>query len=238
MRICAAILAVLLCSACGGELFRQYEYEEEMYLALDGSAVLYVNSSVAALNALRGTTFDVKPNARVDRAAVTAFFSSPVTEVRSVKESRRANRRFVHVRVDVPDVTTLARAPAFAWSTYRFEQKDGLYVYRQSVGDSANRPVETNWTGNELVAFRMHLPSKVVFHDNGSELRRGNILAWEQTLTDRLRGTPLALETRVETESILYRTLWLFGLTAVAVAVLFVIVIWIIVRRGAATAAV
>ena len=101
MRICAAILAVLLCSACGGELFRQYEYEEEMYLALDGSAVVYVNSSVAALNALRGTTFDVKPNARVDRAAVTAFFSSPVTEVRSVKESRRGWQKTASTRMGI-----------------------------------------------------------------------------------------------------------------------------------------
>ena len=49
--------------ACGGAaaLFRQYEYEEEMYLSLDGTATVYVNSSMAALNALRGTSFDTSP---------------------------------------------------------------------------------------------------------------------------------------------------------------------------------
>jgi hypothetical protein len=52
-------LCVLVVSACSGTaLFRQYEYEEEIYLSLDGTATVYVNSSIAALNALRGTTFD------------------------------------------------------------------------------------------------------------------------------------------------------------------------------------
>ena len=43
--------SVLLVStvACGGatSIFRQYEYEEEMYLSLDGTATVYVNSSLA-----------------------------------------------------------------------------------------------------------------------------------------------------------------------------------------------
>ncbi|MBW8863097.1 MAG: hypothetical protein JF601_12145, partial [Acidobacteria bacterium] len=58
--VCALCLLGGLCaSACGGSsLFRQYEYEEDVYLALDGTATVYVNSSIAALNALRGTTFD------------------------------------------------------------------------------------------------------------------------------------------------------------------------------------
>ena len=53
-----ALLVVTLTPACGSGagLFRQYEYEEEMYLSLDGTATVYVNSSVPALNALRGST--------------------------------------------------------------------------------------------------------------------------------------------------------------------------------------
>ena len=56
MRIGAAmaLLAALAFTGAGcsrGELFRQYEYEEEIYLALDGSATVYVNTSVAALDA-------------------------------------------------------------------------------------------------------------------------------------------------------------------------------------------
>ena len=65
MRIGLAVLAVLLLAAaigCGRGLFRQYQYEEEVYLSLDGSATIYVNSSVPVLNALRGASFDVRPD--------------------------------------------------------------------------------------------------------------------------------------------------------------------------------
>ena len=61
-------------------------------------------------------------------------------------------------------------------------------------------------------------------------MRRGNIIVWEQPLADRLRSVPLSLEARMQTQSILYRTLWLFGATFLAVAVAFVLVIWWVVR--------
>ena len=35
--------------------------------------------------------------------------------------------------------------------------------------------------------------------------------SWEQTLRERLSGTPLRMEARMQTESILYTTLWLFA---------------------------
>src|SRR5215212_8526953 len=97
------VLCVLCLSSCGGtsSLFRQYEYEEDVYLSLDGSATIYVNSSLSALNALRGTSFDASPAARLDTAAVRAYYSSASTRVIRVSQSRRSNRRFVHVRLDV-----------------------------------------------------------------------------------------------------------------------------------------
>src|SRR6266566_908660 len=87
----------VLCAACAGgtTLFRQYEYEEEIYLSLDGTATVYVNSSLAALNALRGASFDTSPGARVDTAAIRAFYSTPHTNVTRVPSWRRSNRRFV-----------------------------------------------------------------------------------------------------------------------------------------------
>ena len=238
MRIGVAILALVLSTSCGGGLFEQYEYEEEMYLALDGSATVYVNSSMAALDALRGATFDTSPNTAVDRNAVRTFFTTPVTRVNgSVQTFRRSNRRFVHVRVEVNDVRRLREAGPFAWSSYALGREDGLVAYRQTVGAAAAKAVTTNWTGREFVAFRIHVPSKVEYHNAGApNLRRGNILVWEQPLPDRLKGTPLVLEAKVQTKSILYRTLWLFAGTGLAVALMFVVVIWLIVRRGAKTA--
>src|SRR5258708_1172139 len=69
-------------SGCRGVRgFRQYEYEEDLYLSLDGSATLYVNGSLAALNALRGTSFDLSPTARFDRDTVRDYYTSPDTHV-------------------------------------------------------------------------------------------------------------------------------------------------------------
>jgi hypothetical protein len=227
-------LLTLFAGACSGGFFRQYEYEEDMYLALDGSATVYVNSSVAALNALRGTTLDASPNTPVDRDAVRKFFTTPATRVvGSIKTSRARKRRFAHVRIEIDDVRRLGEVAPFAWSTYQFGRDGELFAYRQAVGSAVAKSVSSNWTGNEVVAFRMHLPSKIEYHNAGpSNLRRGNILIWEQPLADRLKGTPLVFETRVQTQSILYRTVWLFGVTGIAVALMFVVAVWLIVRRG------
>jgi len=246
-RVAALALAaagVVTASACGGRLdgiatgggyFRQYEYEEEVYLSLDGTATVYVNASLASLNALRGTSFATAPNAPLDRDGVRAFFATPVTRVDGeISASRRGNRRFVHAKLDVDDINRLGEAAPFAWSTYEFKRDGDLYLYRQAIGPAAGKAVhDAGWTGREIVAFRLHLPSKIRYHNSSREIR-GNILDWEQPLTDRLRGTPLSLDARMDPQSILYRTLWLFGWTFVAVAIAFVLVIWWV--RGPAPA--
>jgi hypothetical protein len=237
MRIRAVVaLAIALAGvACRGtSLFRQYEYEEDVYVSLDGTATVYVNSSVPALNALRGTSFNTAPNARVDRDQVRALYSSPTTHVTWVRESRRNNRRFVHVRLEADDITRLSSVAPFSWSLYSFRRDGDEYAYRQVVGSAAGKDAgRVGWTGRELVAFRLHLPSKVTYHPREIDIRRGNILVWEQPLNDRLHGVPLTLEVRMQTQSILYRTLWLFALTFAVVVVGFVVVIWWVLRRGA-----
>jgi hypothetical protein len=244
MRIRSVLMLVVACvlSSCGGGggLFKAYEYEEEMYLSLDGTATLYVNSSVAALNALRGSTFDTNPAKAPDREAIRTFFSSPNTHVERITLSRRSNRRFIHVRLGIDSIETLNTAPPFAWSSYSFKRDGELFYFKQTVGAAAGRDVgNVGWKGNEITAFRMHLPSKIAYHNAGAgNPGRGNILSWEQALSDRLRGAPLTLDARVETQSILYRTIALFGATFVLVAVLFVSVVWFIFRRGARPAGV
>jgi len=213
-------------------VFRQYEYEEDMYLSLDGSATVYVNSSIPALDALRGASFDPSPSARTDRDAVRSYYTSPGARVASVRTSRRNNRRFVHVRVEVDDIQRLTDAPPFAWSTVRFGREGNLLVYEETVGAAAGKDVgRVNWNGHEVVAFRLHLPSKIITGSSTPEIRRGNILVWEQPLSDRLRGMPLRLDAQMETQSILYRTLWLFGATFIAVAVAFgALIVWVLKR--------
>ncbi|MDR1990472.1 MAG: hypothetical protein LBQ09_09620 [Acidobacteriaceae bacterium] len=235
MRIGAAIallVAMVFATSCSSGLFRQYEYEEDIYLALDGSATVYVNASLAALNALRGTSFDESPSADVDRDAVRAFYTAPGLEVTSVTQSRRSGRRFAHVRLSVDPITHLASAAPFTWSTYSFEQQGELFVYRQTLGASAGKAVgDVGWTGDEIAAFRLHLPSRIVYHNAGpGNPKRGNILVWEQPLATRLRGEPLVLDARMESQSILYTTLYLFGATALLVALVFAVILWWVVK--------
>jgi hypothetical protein len=227
------VLAVAL-AGCRTLLPRQYEYEEELYLALDGSATMYVNASVPALVALRGLELDTNPRTRVDRNRVHAIYESPITHVTRVSTSRRAGRRFVHLRIEVGDVRRLGEARPFAWSTYRFAHEGDEYIYRQAVGQPAGgNPGQPGWRGSEIVAFRMHLPSKIRYHDAPSkQVERGNILVWEQPLADRLAGHPLSIEARLDTQSILYRTLWLFGLMMVLVLVLFAALLLWLLRKG------
>jgi hypothetical protein len=234
-RALYALCLLAVMSACGGTatLFRQYEYEEEVYLSLDGSATVYVNSSLPALNALRGTSFDTSPAARVDTAAIRAYFTSPATRVIRVSQSRRNNRRFAHVRLDVDDISKLGSVAPFAWSKYAFTHDGDLFKYLQTVGAAAGKDVgSVGWNGGEIVAFRLHLPSKIRYHNTKRDVGRGNILVWEQSLADRLRGTPIELDARMDSQSILYTTLWLFGVTFVAVAIVFCAVIWWVIRRG------
>ena len=70
------------------------------------------------------------------------------------------------------------------------------------------------------------------FGDSPQGVERGNLLVWEQTLRDRLSGTPLRMEARMQTESILYRTLWLFGGTFIAAMLVLAAVIWWVSRKG------
>jgi hypothetical protein len=216
------------CSGGGRRMFApRYEYEEELYLALDGSATLNVNASVASLVALRGADLDPNPRARIDRDRIRALYEGGGATA-AVSLARRDGRRFVHVTVTVDDVSRLATLAPLAWSAYRFDRRGDTYEFRQTVGPSAGRQVgDVGWTGQEMVAFRMHLPSEIVFHNAPSHaVERGNILEWEQPLRDRLAGQPIDIQVRLEPQSILYTTLLLFGSTILAAAATFGIVIW------------
>ncbi len=171
MRVPAlALLIALFASACGGGLLKkEYEYEEELYLALDGSATLNVNASVAALVALHGADLDVSPRARVDREDVRALFHGPGVEVSTPTLSRRDGRRFVHVRIDVADIRQLPRVAPFSWSTYRFERQGDVFEYRQVVGQPAAQPVAERGLDRRRARRVPHAPAE---QDRTSTTRR------------------------------------------------------------------
>jgi len=237
MRLWVPIaLAALLLSACSGRLVKkQYEYEEELFLGLDGSATLNVNASVPALVALRGVDLNPSPRARFERDRIRAFYDSPGVTVTALSSSRRYGRRFVHVSMDVADVRALERVAPFAWSTYRFGREGDSYEFKQVVGaaTSGKPPGEVGWDGSELVAFRVHLPSKIAYHNAPSHrVERGNIVEWEQTLAERMQGTPVDIDVQIETQSILARTLLLFATTIVAAFATLGVILWLVARKG------
>jgi len=229
------LIAVLASIACGNVIARKYEYEEEMFLSLDGAATVYVNASVPALVALRGAALPLDPNARLDRTVVRDFFNTPVSQVASVTTSRRQGRRYVHLRMTVPDIRRLGEAPPFAWSTYRYVEGDTL-EFAQRMQASAGKDVgNVGWDGDELIAVRLHLPSVVTDNNSPLKVQRGNILVWEQLLAERQKGTALDIQARMQKESILFRTLALFGAMGVLVVLTFIAVIWYVRSRKPAS---
>jgi hypothetical protein len=237
-RLLVRLLALCAIAAgCSGRgaFTREYEYEEELYLALDGSATLNVHASVASLVALHGLDLDPEPRARVDRERLRAMFGGEDARA-SVSLARRDSRRFVHVSVRVDDVRELPRLAPFAATSYRFDRRGSTVEFRQTVGPPAGgsgaKHGAAQWTGDEVVAFRLHLPSEILSHNSPGRTQRGNILEWQQPLRDRLAGRTLNLAVDLEPESILYTTLILFGSSIAAAAVTLALIIWWIARRG------
>jgi hypothetical protein len=243
--IAALVLAFLVGPACGAGGFfpKRYEYEEDLTLHLDGSATLTINTSIAALVALRGLDLDVS-DSRVDRDKIRAAYESPVAEVTRVSRPwRRNGRRYVQINVKTADVRRLSEAAPFAWSAYQLTATSEEHIYKQTVGPPAFKPgtlTNVGWNGSELVAFRLHLPSRIIEHnsrdpdtDQPNSVQRGNIVAWEQHLADRLDGRPVQIVVRMSSESILYRTLWLFASAFAAAVLLLAGFAWWTMKKGA-----
>jgi hypothetical protein len=240
-RAVLLLAMVGLLAACRNPLGRQYEYEEQIYLGTDGSATLVLNASIPALVALHDLPLDPSPRSAVDRDQVRRLFANAgCSDVRVGQPWIRRGRRFVQVRVAAARVEDLERCGPLSWSSYRFSRRDDVVHFEQRIGEGhRGDPGRVNWDGRELVGFKLHLPSRISFHnvkrlEDGSngEAERGNILTWEQRLSDRLAGQPLILEVRMDSESILYRTLFLFAGAAVAAVLALFGLIWWTVRRA------
>ncbi len=239
---CVAALALPLAAACANPFAPQYEYEEQIYLSVDGRATVVVDASLPALVALRGVAIDPSVDGPVDRDAIRRLYEGAGCRVDNVSRFwTRFGRRFVQVSVSADDVRQLPACGLLAWSSYALEPtQDGGLRYEQKVGAAAKgEPGAVNWDGSELVAFKAHLPSRIRWQnvkrlDDGTNgtTERGNILTWEQRLTDRRAGQPILMQVDMESTSILHTTLWLFGGAFAAAVGVLVLAIWLTIRRG------
>jgi hypothetical protein len=242
-----AVVVALSATSCANPLTRQYEYDEQTYLSIDGSATVVISASVAALVSMRGLALDPAPLARIGGDDVRRVFEAAGCEVeRAGRPWRRSGRRFVQARLRVADVRRASTCGVLAWSQYGFEASPEQIRYTQTVGVPAGvvpatPPPGITWDGSELVAFKLHLPSRVTYQNvrrlsdgEPGALERGNILTWEQRLDDRLAGVPIAMEVRTDSESILFRTVSLFAGAFAAAVVVLILLIWFTIRRGRA----
>ena len=238
----ALVLALALSSACRNPFGREYEYEEQLYLSVDGSAR---RDRRVARRARRVARPGDRPlaAARFDRERLRRWYETGGCHVVRIGQPwYRHGRRFVQVQLTTDDIRTLGQL--------RVTRLVALHAGIASAIESCSTasswalrpaaiPGPINWNGSELVAFKLHLPSKITFHnvrrlaDNATgEIERGNILTWEQRLADRRAGTPVEMQVRMERESILYRTLWLFGGSFLAAVLVLIAIIWWVRRKG------
>lgn len=241
LRAAASLAALMVLAGCAGVFGKQYEYEEEWYLAVDGSATVVIDASVPSLIALRGLPLPAAPFARLDRTELRRMVEQEGCSVERVGEPwRRNGRRFVQIRLTVADVRRAADCALLAWGRYTLTRSDGTLEFHDQVGaPKAGDPGQPGWTGQEIVAIRLHIPSQIQFHnvrriEDGApgEVGRGNIVTWEQRLSDRRAGVPIDVDVRMDAESILSHTLLLFAGAFAAALAAMAAMIWVIARRG------
>jgi len=207
MRAAAAALvvaaAVTACNGQRGPLGPEYEYEEDLTLSLDGSATLVVNASVPALVALRGLPLNAELKTRGDQLAkqIQDLYGSPYTRVGRISNWSRHGRRFVGIHLTVSDVRELPKIAPFSWAKYELREEGEQVVFRETLSKPAAAPdalARAKLTGDEIVAFRLHLPARIRFQNShyldrpeSRPASRGNILTWEQRLGQRMDGKPM-----------------------------------------------
>jgi hypothetical protein len=237
LTVCVVLAIIGALLGLRSPMLHQYEYQEDLYLSLDGSASMFISGSLPAMAALHGMDLSIDPRAPLDRTAIRKLFSAPGVDVSAIRTWRRWGRRFIMVRLDTADVRRLPTALPFARAAFEFGPARTGYRLVERLGPSVDRPVgSVGWDGRELVGFRWHLPSRLEHYNTPEEnFLRGNILVWEQPLKARLAGTPLTMTVDMRPQSILYGALWLFGVSALSALAVVALLLWWIVGRGKPT---
>lgn len=203
-----------------------YEYEEEVFLEVDGSGRLRVSGSSEILEVLH----DLSEGAGT--SSMTSRFEGPGFELDSVRETERDGRTFVHVQGRFTDWNELCAHPAFAERECRLDvtADDELELYLRLPQPKGDVPDEA--PPDATLALRFHFPSAVHYHNAPSDIERGNIIGWERTVSEHFDADALVVEARFERRSVLATTALILG-TAVGVVLLSVaLALFLIVRKG------
>ena len=202
--LCAFAFALAGCES--------YEYEEEVFLATDGSG----NIRISGTHELLGVIHDVEAPGV---SSMRARFEDPALRIDSVRETSRDGRRYIHVQGRFEDWNALCRHPVFRVRDcgLRREDQRELSLFLSVPAITPERPNHVE--PDDVLAFRFHFPSSVRFHNSRHDVERGNIIRWQRTAEELFGGDELRIEARFERRSVLATTVIVFG-TALGLVVL------------------
>lgn len=220
------LVVLLLASPLTGCL--AYEFDQELWLRVDGSGTVNVTGRPELWSAFKdaGAPDSLTPE------ALRSLFERSGLRVREATRTRRDGRPYLFVSADFDDVNRLGGSPAFPDLVIGLRREGEELVLEGRWAAVATRdPPEAR--PDELVAIRFHLPARIHSHRNAADgVERGNIVSWRQSLGAALAGEPLEFGARMEDTSILRTTLLVFlGAGAVGLGLVGV-GLWLFWRRG------
>jgi len=213
------LLLLLAASGC-----TTYEYEEEVFLEVDGSGEMRMSGSTAAIEALHGLG-----EATAERAKV--LFEGEGVEILSALETERDRRKFVHVEARFSGWEKLCGVPAFRERGCRLAKgEEGLALELSLPSPRAAAPEGLD--REALLALRYHLPGTIRYHNSPEDIERGNILAWKRTFREHFAGRPLGVEVRFDRRTVLAATVSVMGIALGLVAASIAAALFVMVRKG------
>lgn len=201
-----------------------YEYEEEVYLEVDGSGEIRMSGStdvVGALHGLSETSVETASN----------LFEGQGVEILSAFETERERRKFVHVEARFSDWESLCGLPVFRDRRCRLERGEEGLALELSLPSPRVKALE-RIDPQALLALRYHFPSTIRHHNSAGDVERGNILAWKRTLREHFAGRPLELAVRFDRRTILAATVRVMGLALALVLGSIATALFVMVRKG------
>jgi hypothetical protein len=215
------LLCLVLVAASG---CTTYEYEEEVFLEVDGSGEIRMSGSTEAVQALHGLD-------EAGTEGAKALFEGEGVEVLSALETERDRRRFVHVEARFTGWEELCRLPAFRGRRCLLaKEEDGLALELSLPSPRSAAPESLD--PQAILALRYHLPSTIRYHNSPFHIERGNILSWKRTLREHFAGRPLDVEVHFDRRTVLAATLSVMGLALAMVAVSICTALFVMARKG------
>lgn len=187
MRGVSCLVLLLASGGC-----TTYEYEEEIFLEVEGSGRIRMSGSTDAIEALHGT------------GDARSLFVGDGVVVDSVRETERGGRKLLHVQATFADWQSLCQVPAFQGRACRFTRSETDRELELSIPSA---PAEAPVNRDAPAAFRFHFPSAVRYHNSPSGIERGNIVSWKRAFD----GPPLDIRVRFDRRTLLAERVSVMG---------------------------